>query len=409
MAVDVATLFSQAARKGPPNPGGKPKEADVPIVYNFDTGVAAQETFPADELARIGAEVIARDGAEAFEYGNTDYNELVYGYPELRDQIAARILERQGRDVGREGILLTSGSIQAIALAARAFVGPGDGVVVEAPSFPYSLRYLEAAGGALLGVPVDDDGMVVEEIESRLDRFEAEGIRPKFVYTISTFQLPTGMCMSVERREKLLELAERRDLVVLEDHVYGDLRFEGDPLPTLFSLDTTGRVMQADTFSKTMAPGLRLGWLAGDPAAVAGAAATRQDLGVSLWISRVVSQYIAEGRLDDQVRRANDVYRRKRDKAIAAIGEYCGPWITYTVPRGGFYLWLELDPRVDAAKVRAGALEEGVLCRPGDAFFGDESGKQLFRLSYSHVSEEQVEEGIAVLGRAIAKAVAEVN
>ncbi len=409
MTVDVTTLFSSAARKGPPNPGGKPKDGGPPIVYNFDTGVAAQETFPAADLARIGAEVIARDGAEAFEYGNTDYNELVYGYPELRDQIAARILERQGRDVGREGILLTSGSVQAIALAARAFVGPGDGVVVEAPSFPYSLRYLEAAGGTLLGVPVDDDGMVVEEIESRLDRFEADGIRPKLVYTISTFQLPTGMCMSLDRREKLLELAERRDLVVLEDHVYGDLRFEGDPLPTLFSLDTSGRVMQADTFSKTIAPGLRLGWLAGHPDAVAAAAATRQDLGVSLWISRVVSQYIAEDRLDEQIRRANDVYRRKRDKAIAALGEYCGPWITYTVPQGGFYLWLELDPRVDATQVRAAALEEGVLCRPGEAFFGDESGKQLFRISYSHVSEEQVEQGIAVLGRAIAKAVAEVN
>ena len=167
--------------------------------------------------------------------------------------------------------------------------------------------------------------------------------------------------------------------------------------------------MQADTFSKTMAPGLRLGWLAGDPIAVAAAAATRQDLGVSLWISRVVSQYIAEGKLDDQVRRASEVYRRKRDKAIAALGEYCGPWVTYTVPQGGFYLWLELDPRVDAAKVREGALDEGVLCRPGEAFFGGESGRQQFRLSYSHVSEEEIEQGIAVLGRAIAKAAAEVR
>ena len=196
---------------------------------------------------------------------------------------------------------------------------------------------------------------------------------------------------------------------MLEDHVYGDLRFEGEPLPTLLSLDTTGRVMQADTFSKTMAPGLRLGWLAGDPAAVGAAAATRQDLGVSLWISRVVSQYLAEGKLDDQVRRANEVYRRKRDKAIAALGEYCGPWVTYTVSQGGFYLWLELDPRLDAAKVRERALDEGVLCRPGEAFFGDESGKQQFRLSYSHVSEEQIEQGIAALGRAIAKAAAEVR
>ena len=406
MAIDVTTLFSKAARNGPPTPGGKPMQhADRPIAYNFDSGLAAEETFPIDDFARIGTEVIARDGAEAFEYGNTDYNELVYGYPELRDQIAARILARDGRDLGREGILLTSGSVQAIALAIRAFVGPGDGVVVEAPSFPYALRYMEAAGGTVLGVPVDDDGMVVEDIEARLDRLETDGIRPKMVYTISTFQLPTGSCMSVERRRKLIELAERRDLVVLEDHVYGDLRFEGEPLPTLFSLDTTSRVMLADSFSKTVAPGLRLGWLAGDPATVGAAAATRQDLGVSLWISRVMSQYIAEGKLDDHIRRANEVYHRKRDKAIAAIGEYCGPWVKYTVPHGAFYLWLELDPRVDAAKVRELALAEGVLCRPGELFFGDESGKQQFRLSYSHISEEQIEQGVAVLGRAIAASV----
>lgn len=408
MTIDVTTLFSKAARSGPPTPGGKPmKHADRPIAYNFDSGLAAEETFPIDDFARIGAEIIARDGAEAFEYGNTDYNELVYGYPDLRDQIAARHLARDGRDVGREGVLLASGSVQAIAMAIRAFVGPGDGVVVEAPSFPYALRYIDAAGGSSLAVPVDDDGMVVEEVESRLDRFEAEGIRPKMVYTISTFQLPTGMCMSLERRKKLLEVAERRNLVVLEDHVYGDLRFEGEPVPTLFSLDTTGRVMISDSFSKTVTPGLRLGWLAGHPDAVAAAAATRQDLGVSLWLSRVMSQFIAEGKLDDHIRRANEVYRRKRDKAIAALGEYCGPWVTYRAPQGAFYLWLELDPRVDAAKVREVALEDGVLCRAGEVFFGDESGKQQFRLAYSQVSEEQIEEGIAVLGRAIAASVTE--
>ena len=128
---------------------------------------------------------------------------------------------------------------------------------------------------------------------------------------------------------------------------------------------------------------------------------------MSLWLSRVMSQFIAEGKLDDHIRRANEVYRRKRDKAIAALGEYCGPWVTYRAPQGAFYLWLELDPRVDAAKVREVALEDGVLCRAGEVFFGDESGKQQFRLAYSQVSEEQIEEGIAVLGRAIAASVTE--
>ena len=227
------------------------------------------------------------------------------------------------------------------------------------------------------------------------------------VYTISTFQLPTGMCMSLERRKTLVDLANRWDLVVLEDHVYGELRFEGEPLPTLLALDTTGRVMQADSFSKTVAPGLRLGWLAGHPDAIAGAGATRQDLGVSLWISRVMSQFISEGKLDEHIDRANQVYRRKRDKAMAALGEYCGPWVKYRMPSGAFYLWLEIDERVDVAQVKEKALAEGVLCRPGELFFGDEYGKQFLRLAYSQVSEEQIEAGIAVLGRAIADSVKE--
>ncbi len=402
MTVNIKSLYSDLAKDGPPTPGGKPmRHPDVPIDYNFDMGLAGEETFPVDDLSRIGSEVINRDGSDAFEYGTTDYDELVYGYPELRDQIAARITARDDRDLGRAGVIITSGSVQAIAMAIKAFVGPGDGVVVESPSFPFAIRYISAAGGEVAAVPVDDDGMVVEAIEERLEGFKANGVRPKLVYTITTFQLPTGTVMSLERRKKLVRLAKKWDLVVIEDNVYGDLRFEGDRLPTLLSLDDSGRVLQADSFSKTVSPGLRLGWLAGHPDAVAGAASTRQDLGVSLWISRVMSQFIAEGKLDDHIRRVNELYRRKRDKAIAALGEYCGPWVKYRVPEGAFYLWLEIDDRVDGAKVREKALAEGVLCRPGEVFFGDGYGKQFMRLSYSHVSEHDIEQGIAVLGRAI--------
>src|SRR5262249_31748154 len=154
----------------------------------------------------------------------------------------------------------------------------------------------------------DDDGMDVDEVERRLEELRARGLRPKLIYTIATFQLPTGTCLSLARRRRLIELARRWQVVVLEDNGYGELRFEGTRLPTLLELDDTGLVIQSDSFSKTVVPGIRLGWLAGSPEAIAGVAAVRQDLGVSQWMSRIMAEYLAEGKLDPHIAAANRVY-----------------------------------------------------------------------------------------------------
>jgi 2-aminoadipate transaminase len=326
----------------------------------------------------------------------------VLGYTGLREQVAQWQARRNQRpDLVADGVILTSGSVQAIALAINAFVDAGDGVMVEAASFPYALRYMEMRGANIAAVPIDQHGMDVDALERQIEAFRAQGVRPKLIYTIPTFQLPTCVVMPLERRQKLVELATRHEIVVIEDNIYGDLRYDGEPVPTLLSLDRSGLVMQSHGFSKNLAPGIRLGWMAGDPAMIAGLAAVRQDLGVSQWFARMMTRYMAAGKLDNHIERANTVYRHKRDIAVEAVREHCGPHVRFDVPEGGFYLWLELGDDVDWARAQEEAVRGGVLCRPGEVFMGKEDGARYLRLAYSHVSEDELRRGIAVLGKAI--------
>lgn len=419
MAFDPDTVLSDIARSGPPLFFPDPP---VPVTFNFDQGVPAEETFPIDDLLAIHEEVLRRDRGRALEYISfgwddrterilylSTYVELVLGNTACREQVAAWVARRQGvSGLSPDGIILTSGSVQAVALAVNAFVDAGDVVFVEAGTFPYALRYFQMRGAHIRPVAVDAEGMDTDDLARALAEVRAEGRRPKMIYTIATFQLPTGVCTSLARRRRLIELAEDFDLVVLEDNVYGDLRYSGEPLPTILSLDTTGRVVQDHSFSKILAPGLRLGWGAGPEPLVAAMAAVRQDLGVSQWTARVMAEYLARGLLDPHIDRANAVYRAKRDVAAAAVRRHCGRWVRFDVPDGGFYLWLEISDELDWENVRLLAQDAGVAFRPGERFMGPdmaEVGRRYIRLAFSHVAELELERGIAALGEAMAKSV----
>ena len=232
----IENLRSKAAGNGPPLFFPDP---EVPAIFNFDQGLAAPETFPSADLVRLAREALDREGAEVLDYFDpvTGYEELVFGYKGLRQQISDRIEKTQGKTLGTRGVILTSGSVQGIALAASGYVNPGDVVVVEAASFPYALRFMEMAGAELRTVPVDDHGMDVDALEALIATVKAEGKTVKLVYTIPTFQTPTCTEMSVPRRHQILDLAKTHDFLIIEDNVYGDLRFAGEPLPTLLSLD----------------------------------------------------------------------------------------------------------------------------------------------------------------------------
>lgn len=397
MQQSVTALFSTIARGGPPLFFPQP---EVPIAFNFDQGLAAPETFPKEQLLELASHILQRDGAEALEYFDaaTGYEELVFGYKGLREQLARRYREVQGCKLDERGFILTSGSVQAIAMAVSGFIDHCDVVVVEAASFPYALRFMEMAGADVRTVPVDEHGMDIDALATLLQEVDAAGGRVKMVYTIATFQLPTGAELSLPRRRQLIELAKRWQFVVLEDNVYGELRFAGAPLPSLLSLDDSGLVMQCNAFSKTIAPGLRLGWMAGQPETIAALAAVRQDLGVSQWLSRIMAEFLARDLFAAHLARANAAYKSKCATAVNAVRKYCGEFARFREPNGSFYLWLEIDERVDWQRAAELSAQQGIFFRPGERFMNDTQGRQFLRLAYSHVSEAIIAEGIEKLG-----------
>ncbi|HEY7105736.1 MAG TPA: PLP-dependent aminotransferase family protein [Acidimicrobiia bacterium] len=379
--------------------------ADIEIRWAFEAGLPDPATFPVDDLARLTAEVLRDDAADGLQYGSPGSNGIAWGYEVLRDRIAERTQRIEGRAIDRRSVMLTLGGVQAITLGCRAFLDAGDLLAVEAPTWGAALSAAQAVGGEAVAIPMDRDGMVVDELERRLDELAAHGRRLKMLYTIATFNTPTGWSLSLPRRRRLLELAADHNFIVLEDNVYGELRYEGETIPTLFSLDDSGLVVKIDSFSKILAPALRMGWLTADPEVTRVLGATKGDLGVSQWLARVVTRYMDEGKLDPHVEMVNRLYREKRDVAVRALRDHCGPWVSFDVPEGGFFLWVELSPDVDGEQVMRRAFADGVMCRPGERFFGEDDAslhKQWFRLAFVMVPTDEIERGIAVLGKAIA-------
>lgn len=397
MAINYKSLLATRAGGGDPFifPG-----PETPIVFNFDQGLAAPETFPIQDLIRLSDAMLNRDGSDVLDYFDPDvgYEELVFGSRRLRIALSERYQAVHGRNLSPEQFILTSGSVQAISLAMSALLNEGDVVLVEAATFPYAMNYMRDAGAEIWSVPVDEDGMDTGSVEVLLEKAKNEGKRIKLVYTISTFQMPTGTVLSLPRRKHLLTLSETHDFIILEDYVYGELRYEGDPLPSLLSLDTAGRVIHDNSFSKTLAPGLRIGWMTGPQDLINALAAVRQDLGVSQWMARLAQEFLDAGLYDDHLARANALYKDKRDATVRAVRKYCADYLTFTVPKGSFYLWAEVNQSVDWVKAAELAAVEGIYFRPGERFDLARDNRQFIRLAFARVSFEVIDAGVRKLG-----------
>jgi 2-aminoadipate transaminase len=400
----IERLVSESVKRVP-RAGSFEFPTDVKIRWAFEAGLPDPATFPLADLERLTADVLRDDAADALQYGSPGSNGIGWGYEILRDRIAERTEHLEGRAIDRRSVMLTLGGVQAITIACRAFLDAGDVLAVEAPTWGAALMAAREAGAEAVAVPMDRDGMQVDVLAQELERLEREGRHLKMVYTIATFNTPTGWSLSLPRRRQLLELADRYGFIVLEDNVYGELRYEGETIPTLFSLDQSGLVVKIDSFSKILAPALRIGWLSADPEVMRALGSVKGDLGVSQWIARVVARFMEEGKLDPHVEMVNALYREKRDLAVQALRDQCGPWVTFDVPEGGFFIWIELSPDVDGEQVMRKAFADGVMCRPGERFFGEtdaDTHKQWFRLAFVMVPKDELERGIAALGKAIA-------
>ncbi len=389
----LKSLLSRAALASPAAVGG-PASPNV----GFGSGFPDPAYFPLDGLADAARHVLEHDGAAALQY-TADFA----GDAGLRDLIAQKVLREDERSIERAQVILTSGGSQALSLLFFALVDPGDVVLVESPTYGRMLTALRQYGATLVSIPVDEHGMRVDELERALGHLSDRSQRPKVLYTIPTFHSPTGTCMAPDRRRRLVDLARSWNFVVAEDDTYRELRFEGVDLPSLFSLDQSGLVVRIGTFSKLLAPGIRLGWAAGHEELVARVAGVRHDLGASPWIAKTVARFLAEGHLERHVQELVRVYRGKRDRMAAALGEHCGGLASWRTPQGGFHLWLELASRVDPEKLAAEAAAEGVRYLPGPAHYASGGGERNIRLAFSQPTLEEIDSGIAALGRALAR------
>ncbi len=350
--------------------------------------------FPGEALLASAKRVLQRDPM-LLQYGHAA------GSADLRNFIIGRVQHEDGRVIGQDEVMVTSGCKHAIALLFEAFADRGDTVIMENPVYSAFFPLLSGRGVNIATVPMDHDGMRVNELERCVAELSRGGKAPKVVYTIPTFQNPTGTEMSVEKRKRLVELAAQWGFVVIEDVTYQDIRFEGDALPSLYSLDTSGFVVKVGSFSKTVAPGLRLGFVCGERAIVSALASLRTDLGNSPWLTATLADYLSEGRFDQRVKYLQTFYRSKRDHMLSALEKHCAPLATWQTPRGGFFFWLKTDPRIDAKELLLEARKNGLDYNPGTDYHVDGFGHDRLRLVFANVTFEQIDTAVAVLGQAL--------
>ena len=371
-------------------------------VISLAGGLPDTSTFPPDSFASLMQTVAANSCARALQYGPTEGLEIVKHT--IVEVMAAEGMA--GIDPG--DVLVTTGGQQVIDLVCKTLIDPGDVIVAEAPTYPGAVPAFCAYQADVVQVPTDADGMRVEELDGVLDGLEAQGRRPKFIYTIPSFQNPAGVTMSLARRRRLVTIARERELLVLEDNPYGLLRYEGDPQPTLRELDGGNFVIYLGTFSKILSPGVRLGWAEAPRPVLDKMNIGKQaaDLCSSSMTQHFVAAYFEQGRWQDYLRSLNEIYRRRRDTMLDALAEHFPHEATWTHPHGGLFIWATLPDYIDTTDLLARALSESVAFVPGRAAYLDGRGGSSMRLNFSGVDSNDIREGVRRIGKVVREQVA---
>ncbi|WP_417518775.1 PLP-dependent aminotransferase family protein [Minwuia sp.] len=388
----MAFDFSSVAREGLPAPSGR-FTGHPPFL--FVGGNNAEEMVPVDDLRAAADAVLAREGASMGMY---NVHSGPQGHRGLRDFLSGKLKRYAGIDCPADDIILTSGSLQAMDLINEVLLAPGDTVLIEASNYGGVYPRLAKCGVHAVSVAVDADGMNMDALETELARLQAEAVRPKYIYTIPTVHNPTGTILPRARRERLLELARAHDVPVFEDECYADLVWTGERPPALMALDRDARVIHIGTFSKTIAPALRVGYIAAPWDMLSRILSVKADAGSGALEQMVLAEYCPR-HFDAHLKRLNAHLEAKLDNLTAALDECFGTSVHYTRPPGGIFLWVRMPDGVDTDRLNQVALAEGIAINPGSEWSREEGRKQWIRICFAHPPQDVMRDGIARLAQ----------
>ena len=378
------------------------KLTQLPDVISMAGGLPNPEAFPVDVIRKCMNKVLDEHPFQALQYGTTE------GLPSLRSEIAKRMRERKGIDCEMHDVLITNGAQQGLAFVAFSFLDPGDTYISTAPTYLGAIQAFHAFEGHCEAIPMVRENFDIAALKRNIKRMAKSGIYPKFIYVVPTFQNPSGETMPLENRKELLEVASEYDLLIVEDDPYGELIYDGKPVPPIKSLDKKGRVIYLGTFSKILAPGFRLGWVIASKDILNKFVMTKQamDLCTNIFGQFVANEYMSQGYLDQQIVTIKALYLRKRDIMLAAIKEFFPKEVKWTVPNGGLFLWVTLPRSINTRVMLTKALEKKVAYVVGDAFYPDGSQYNSMRLNFSYSRDEDLREGIRRLSEVIKEEIA---
>lgn len=377
------------------------KVTEQPGVISFAGGLPAPACFPAEEIALAAERVLAGEAARVLQYGPTE------GFPPLRGFLAD-LMQARRINVSAKQIIVCSGSQQGLDMVAKIMIDPGDVVLVEDPTYVGALQAFRPYQPRFVTLPMDEHGLQVDALEQTLAELALQGVTPKFLYTVPTFQNPTGVTLARERRVALLEIAARHALPIVEDDPYGELRYSGEPVPTLASLDIARhgeprQVLYFSTFSKLLAPSLRVGWIVGPEALLHRLALVKQglDLHTGTLAQAIAYETCRDGLLDRHTPRIRAIYHERRDAMLAALVREMPAGVRWTTPEGGMFLWLTVPDTMNVRALLEQAIAQQVAFVPGDAFFANGGGANTMRLNFSHPPAERIVEGVRRLAAAM--------
>jgi len=367
-----------------------------PNIISFAGGLPAPQTFPVKQLEEISSKLLREKGATALQYGPTE------GETALREELA-KLLSQEKPSIKPENILVTTGSQQGLDIVSKIFLDPKDTIIVELPTYIGGLQAFTAYRAHMIGVPQDNHGMKTDLLQKLLTKIAGKKKKPKFIYVVPDFQNPSGVTMSIERRKTILELAYKYQIPVIEDSPYRDLRFAGQAIPAIYSLDTENQVIMLRTFSKLLCPGLRLAWIAAPAKWIDKMVVAKQgmDLCSPSYTQLIVAEYLERGLLSAQIESIRKLYAKKRDAMLAALKKYMPKSVKWTEPEGGLFLWVKLPKKMSATSLFPKAIENKVAYVIGSAFHCNGKGHNTMRLNFSYPSEQQIDEGIKRLAKMI--------